>query len=200
MRRFLPVQVLGVLLAVGSLTSVSTPFGIGDVIVRAPIVLTNAAAQVMRAVTDSAAKVSAIGTVRPPRNVPPPHAGRVVSRPTDVTHPGRLDAGRNPETVRMNGLSMRLAPAGVMAGGTTKVVARDRVNRTAGVLRHRFDERTNEPAKLRITRRETGKPEVAKAVRQHRREIEQRDRHRIPPRVVPRRPHRPPSIRPLHRS
>lgn len=74
-RRFLPVQVLGVLLAVGSLTSVSTPFGIGDVIVRAPIVLTNAAAQVMRAVTDSAAIVSAMGTVRPPRNVAPPHAG-----------------------------------------------------------------------------------------------------------------------------
>lgn len=166
MRRYLPVQVVGVLLAVGTLTSVSTPFGIGDVIVRTPIVLSNAAAGVIRAVTDSATKVSAMHTVPPSRSIPRADADSAVSR-TDVAQPGRLGAGRSPETVRMTRLSMRLAPAGVTAAaGVTRVVARNRL----------------------------------KEVRQYRREIEQRNRHRISPVRAPRRPHRAPFIRPLHRS
>lgn len=167
-RRFLPVQVLGVLLAVGGLSSVSTPFGIGDIIVRTPIVLSNAAAHVMRAVADSTAKVSAVGGVRPSRGVAPAEVNRTVSRQANVVRPVRLDAGRNPETIRMKGPVMRPARAGVTAA--------------AG-----------------ITTRQTVKPAVAKAVRQHRRDIEQRNRHRISPIRAPRRPHRAPFTRPLHR-
>lgn len=198
MHKRLPVQILAVLLVVGGVSSVSTPFGIGDIVVRAPIILTNAAAHVMRAVTDSAARVAAVGTARPSgRSVSPPDAGRAASQ---TAHPDGSDAGRNPEAVRMTRISMALAPAGVMAAGaTTHPVARDRATRTAA-LRHRFDERTKEPMKVRVIRRETVKPAVKRAVRQHRQEIEQRDRRRIPPRFAPHRPHRPPSIRPLHRS